>query len=145
MASMEEFQSKSHCWPKRTQSLISHLAKISWLSPRLLGKYSVDWGDKSWTFWKVCVPLHHWWNHEFCTLSENPEGECPAVSLWPQAQAHFGYAQGLICAGTPPKSNPAPHFGGSPSSRANERLLCWPIVCIYEKSSIMTKLAAHLK
>ncbi len=36
----------------------SHICqKISWLSPSLLGKYSVDW-DKSWTFWKVCVPLH---------------------------------------------------------------------------------------
>ncbi len=35
----------------------SHICqKISWLSPILLGKYSVDW-DKSWTFWKVCVPL----------------------------------------------------------------------------------------
>ncbi len=37
----------------------SHICqKISWLSPRLLGKYSVDRWDKSWTFWKVCVPLH---------------------------------------------------------------------------------------
>ncbi len=37
----------------------SHICqKISWLSQRLLGKYSVDWWDKSWTFWKVCVPLH---------------------------------------------------------------------------------------
>ncbi len=37
----------------------SHICqKISWLSPRLLGKYSVDWWDKSWTFWKVHVPLH---------------------------------------------------------------------------------------
>ncbi len=39
--------------------------------------------------WTTC---HNWCNHEFCTLSENPEGECPAVSLWPQAQAHLGYA-----------------------------------------------------
>ncbi len=37
---------------------------------------------------------HNWWNHEFCTLSENPEGECPVVSLWPQAQAHLGYVAG---------------------------------------------------
>ncbi len=37
----------------------SHICqKISWLSPRLLGNYSVDWWDKSWTFWKVCIPLH---------------------------------------------------------------------------------------
>ncbi len=27
--------------------------------------------------WTTC---HNWWNHEFCTLSENPEGECPAIS-----------------------------------------------------------------
>ncbi len=40
------------------------------------------------------MACHHWWNHEFCTLSENPEGECPAVSLWSQAQAHLGYAAG---------------------------------------------------
>ncbi len=41
---------------------------------------------------------HNWWNHEFCTinfaLSENLERECPAISLWPQAQAHLGYAAG---------------------------------------------------
>ncbi len=37
---------------------------------------------------------HNWQNHEFCTLSENPEGECPAIRLWPQAQAHLGYAAG---------------------------------------------------
>ncbi len=47
-ASMGEFQGKSHCWPKRTQRLVSHLPKISWLSPRLLDEYSVDWWDKSW-------------------------------------------------------------------------------------------------
>ncbi len=34
----------------------------------------------------------------------------------------------------PPKSDPAPHFGGSPSSRANKRRSCsWPIACIYWK------------
>ncbi len=39
----------------------SHICqKISWLSPRLLGKYSVDWWNKSWTFWKVCVSLYFW-------------------------------------------------------------------------------------
>ncbi len=56
MASMGEFQGKSHCWPKRTQRLISHLPKISWLYPRLWGKYFVDWWDKSWTFGR-CVPV----------------------------------------------------------------------------------------
>ncbi len=35
----------------------------------------------------------------FCTImlayvSENPVRECPAISLWPQAQAHLGYAAG---------------------------------------------------
>ncbi len=36
--------------------------------------------------WMTC---HNWWNHDFCTLSENPEGEYLAVRLWPQAQAHL--------------------------------------------------------
>ncbi len=44
----------------------------------------------------------------------------------------------------PPKSDPAPHFVRSPSSDTSERRLCWPIVFIYEKSSIMTTLVAHL-
>ncbi len=39
----------------------SHICqKISWLSPRLFGKYSVDWWDKSLTFWKVCVSRYLW-------------------------------------------------------------------------------------
>ncbi len=29
------------------------------------------------------------------TLSENPEGECPVISLCYQAQVHLGYAAGL--------------------------------------------------
>ncbi len=41
--------------------------------------------------WTTC---HNWWNHELCTLSENPVGEGPGVSLWTQAQAHLGYAAG---------------------------------------------------
>ncbi len=41
--------------------------------------------------WMTC---HNWWNHDFCTLSENPEGEYLAVRLWPQAQAHLGHAAG---------------------------------------------------
>ncbi len=57
---MGEFQSKSHADQKKPQRLVSHLSKISWLSPRLLGKYSVDWYDKSWTFWKVCVSRYIW-------------------------------------------------------------------------------------
>ena len=43
---------------KNTKARLTFAKKISWLSPRLLGKYSVDWCNKSWTFWKVCVPLH---------------------------------------------------------------------------------------
>ncbi len=42
----------------------------------------------------------------------------------------------------PPKSDPAPHFGGSPSSRANERRLFWPIVCIYGKLTVFTRIIA---
>ncbi len=56
---MGEFHGKRHCWPKRTQRLVSHLPKISWWSPRLLGKYSVDWRDKSWTFGR-CVSHYIW-------------------------------------------------------------------------------------
>ncbi len=38
--------------------------------------------------WTTC---HNWWNHEFCTLStENPEGECPAIS----SSSTLGYAAG---------------------------------------------------
>ncbi len=50
------------------------------------------WGCFSFSFrtWMTC---HNWWNHEFMK-SENPEGEWPAVSLWPKAQAHLGYAAG---------------------------------------------------
>ncbi len=38
--------------------ILSTHSVISWSPPWLLGKYSVDWWDKSWTFWKLCVPLH---------------------------------------------------------------------------------------
>ncbi len=38
--------------------IVSTHSVISWLPPWLLGKYSMDWWDKSWTFWKLCVPLH---------------------------------------------------------------------------------------
>lgn len=53
-----------HCW-EEVFFLVLHLTeknakafpnpKTSKWSPRLLGKYSVDWQDKSGTFWKVCV------------------------------------------------------------------------------------------
>ncbi len=37
----------------------------------------------------------------------------------------------------PPKSDLAPHLGGSSSSRANERRLCWPIPCIYFMKNLL--------
>ncbi len=50
---------------ENTKACLTFDKKISWLSPRLLGKYSVDWWDlrlmrlmMGWTFWKVRVPLH---------------------------------------------------------------------------------------
>lgn len=27
------------------------------------------------------LPYLSWWNQEFCSLPENPEGECPAMNL----------------------------------------------------------------
>ncbi len=53
-----EFQAKSHCWPKRTQRLISHLPKNILIIPNIFEQIFCDWWNKSWTFWKVCVPLH---------------------------------------------------------------------------------------
>ncbi len=57
-ASMGEFQGKSHCWLKRTQRLVSHLAKNILIIPKILDKYSVNWCTRSLTFLKVRVPLH---------------------------------------------------------------------------------------
>ncbi len=59
--------------------------------------------------------------------------QCVKKDLWP----------GLNLCRNKPDPDPAPHFVESPSSRANERRLYWPIMCIYEKSSLMTTLAAH--
>lgn len=33
-------------------------------------------------------------NYEFCALPENPVRECPAIILYPEAQAHLAYATG---------------------------------------------------
>ncbi len=51
-------KTKTAAEQKEHKSSSQFCQKTSWWSPRLLGKYSVDWWDKSWTFWKVCVPLH---------------------------------------------------------------------------------------
>ncbi len=50
---------QSHCWPKQHKGSSHICQKISWLSLRLLGKYSVDWWDKSWTFGR-CVSCYIW-------------------------------------------------------------------------------------
>ncbi len=34
------------------------------------------------------------WNYEFCGLPKNPEGQCPAICSWPQAEANLGSAEG---------------------------------------------------
>lgn len=45
-----ELQGENHSWSKRTQSVISCFPqKTSWWSLWVLGKYSVDSWDKSWT------------------------------------------------------------------------------------------------
>ncbi len=49
--------------PLLSKKNILMIQKTSWWSPILLGKYSVDWRDKSWTFWKVCV--HYIWTQHF--------------------------------------------------------------------------------
>ncbi len=41
--------------------------------------------------WKTCCDK---WNHEFCCLPKNPEGQCPAICSWPQAEANLGSAAG---------------------------------------------------
>ncbi len=56
---MREIQGIRHSWPTRTQRLVSHLPAISWLFPRLVGKYSVDWWDKSLTLGR-CVSCYIW-------------------------------------------------------------------------------------
>lgn len=35
------------------------------------------------------MELINWWNHEFRSPPENPEGECPANSSYPKAKAMF--------------------------------------------------------
>ncbi len=116
---------------KNTKAHLTFAKKISWLSPRLLGKYSVDWWDKSWTFGR-CVSRYIWCKtntafHKRTSYQQSKHGGgsvmvwgCFAasgpgwlaiidgtmnsalyqkilkenVSLWPQAQAHLGYAAG---------------------------------------------------
>ncbi len=47
-ASMGEFQGKATADQKEHKGSSHICQKISWLSPRLLDEYSVDWWDKSW-------------------------------------------------------------------------------------------------
>ncbi len=54
----ESSKAKATADQKEHKGLSKTCQKKSWLSPRLLDKYSADWWDKSLTFWKVCVPLH---------------------------------------------------------------------------------------
>lgn len=37
------------------------------------------------------MPSRNWWNHEFCFVLENPEGECPFVTLLHKVQVHLYY------------------------------------------------------
>ncbi len=139
MASMGEFQGKSHCWPKRTQRLVSHLPKKYLDYPQDFGA-NILWTDET----KVelfgrCVSRYIWcktstafhqkniiptvkyggvsvmvWgalylqdmdelpyiDSEFCTLSENPGGECPAISLTSSSRA-LGLCRRTIIPNTP--------------------------------------------
>ncbi len=52
--------------------------------------------------WTTC---HNWWNHEFCPQSENNEGECLAISLWPSSTSAFE-----LCSRTMIPNTPATHL-----------------------------------
>ncbi len=55
---MGEFQGKSHCWPKRTQRLVSHLPKNILIIPKTFGQ--IFCGDKkNWLFGR-CVSRYIW-------------------------------------------------------------------------------------
>ncbi len=69
----------SHCiWHKTNTAF--HKKNIIPTVKHGVGSVMV-WGFRTWT---TC---HNWCNHEFCTLSENPEGECPALSLCSSSSA----------------------------------------------------------
>lgn len=40
------------------------------------------------------VTCYNWWNHEVCSLPENPEEECLAITSCPELQEHVCYAAG---------------------------------------------------
>ncbi len=52
------WEGKSPCWPEEGSSHICQ--KNILIIPKTFAQsqFSVDWWDKCWTFWKVCVPLH---------------------------------------------------------------------------------------
>lgn len=93
MACMAEFDKTT-----AQQNKYDGLSHFYWWSSTFLGKYSVDSQNKIqnkkitqqsntvvvlWQLW-TALPLrarttfYYWWIHEFCSLLENPEGEC-----WP--------------------------------------------------------------
>ncbi len=121
---------QSHCWPIRTQRLISHLPKNILIILKTFGQIFCGLMRQKLNFLEGVCPVRSgvkptqnfikrtsyqqsnmvvvvWWSGAALQLQDlddlplmmepwilhwNPEGECPAISLWPQA--HLGYAAG---------------------------------------------------
>ncbi len=60
MASMEEFQGKSHCWPKITQRLVSHLPKNILNIPKNSGQIFCGLMRQKLEVFGRCVSLYIW-------------------------------------------------------------------------------------
>ncbi len=48
--------------------------------------------------WMTC---HNWWNHDFCTLSENPEGEWPGRQIVTSSSSALGSCSRTMIPNTP--------------------------------------------
>lgn len=78
LASMGKFQ--NYWWAKNKKAwLAKKKNKTAWCSPRLLENNSMDWQDKSVTFWKMCC--RHIWSKTNNVL-ENTSYRQPNMVLW---------------------------------------------------------------
>ncbi len=51
-------KAKATAGQKNTKARLTFAKIYILIIHKTFGKYSVDWCNRSWTFWKVCVPLH---------------------------------------------------------------------------------------
>lgn len=72
-------KNKINAEQKEHKGLSQICQKTSWWSSWLLGKYSVDWQDKSGHFWKACVS-HYIWRKSY--TASWPESDSDALA-WP--------------------------------------------------------------